>query len=318
MGGGASSLASFSCKRKLSVVSIDNEVNDLNKFEEFDFFARLNKGENVESIYVFSKVCGKGYLLSIWNIIRDCESVYCSENDLKSLSLALLPHENEFPMCTAFIKSCDNCNNSNAYAHAMDLLNHIKLRCFRLIIINIYTPYKESPYYREVPAQIVSPDNVVTSNSFDYLNVIAKGGFGLVVQARMKSSKQVYAVKIQPKIDLMNQFRHDKSRITSELAASVVFKHPYLLGLSYAFHTETLTMLVSPISTCGDLHRAVKFCPSRQMSLDRVVFYSAEVISALRYLHTHDIMFRDLKPSNVLLNGDGHIKLTDFGTLSST
>ena len=146
------------------------------------------------------------------------------------------------------------------------------------------------------------------------MNVIGKGGFGAVVQVRMKTTGEIFAMKIQPKISLLHQYRSDKIRITSELAASVVFDHPYLSSVSYAFNTETLTMLVYPISTCGDLRRSLSFCDGR-MSLDRVTFYSAEIVSALMYLHRHDIMYRDLKPGNVLLNSDGHIKLADFGAL---
>ena len=52
------------------------------------------------------------------------------------------------------------------------------------------------------------------------------------------------------------------------------------------------------------------------MSMDRVVFYAAEILSALMYLHRHDIMYRDLKPSNVLLMADGHVKLVDLGSLT--
>ena len=58
------------------------------------------------------------------------------------------------------------------------------------------------------------------------------------------------------------------------------------------------------------------FCTNEQMCVERVMFYAAEIISALLYLHSHDIMYRDLKPANILLFADGHIMLTDFGSLA--
>ena len=96
----------------------------------------------------------------------------------------------------------------------------------------------------------------------------------------------------------------------------MVFNHPYIASVAYAFQTETMVMLVSPISACGDLRRSLNLCQNNCMGLDRVVFYAAEIVSALMYLHRHDIMYRDLKPSNVLLNSDGHIMLADFGSVA--
>ena len=121
-------------------------------------------------------------------------------------------------------------------------------------------------------------------------------------------------MKVQPKNALLRHFRKDKNRVTCELAASVVFSHPYLASIAYAFQTETLVMLVSPISACGDLRRCMSLCVNKRMTIDRVMFYAAEIVSALMYLHRHDVMYRDLKPANV--SADGHIMLADFGSLA--
>ena len=164
-------------------------------------------------------------------------------------------------------------------------------------------PYNESTGY-------------VNHESFQYLNVISQGGYGVVLQCRNITSGLDFAVKVQPKSSLLHHYRRNKTRVTSELEASVVLRHPYIVTIAYAFHTSTLTMLVSPISACGDLRRSLNMCPNKCMSVDRVVFYTAEIISALMYLHRHDIMYRDLKPGNVLLNADGHIMLADLGSLA--
>lgn len=46
---------------------------------------------------------------------------------------------------------------------------------------------------------------------------------------------------------------------------------------------------------------------------NRARIYAAELVEALSYLHSNGILYRDIKPENILLDSDGHIKITDFG-----
>lgn len=63
----------------------------------------------------------------------------------------------------------------------------------------------------------------------------------------------------------------------------------------------------------GSLLDAVSQCPNSKMSLERVVFYSAEIILALSHMHRLGFIYRDLKPPNIILCNNGHIKLVDLG-----
>ena len=126
----------------------------------------------------------------------------------------------------------------------------------------------------------------------------------------------VYYVEVQPKYDLLKCNNNNKARVIQEVQAYARCQHPYVSGLAYAFQTPTLAMLVMPSALCVDLRRSLSFAPDGRMAANRVMFYAAEISSALMYLHSHGFIYRDLKPSNILLNGDGHVMLADFGSLA--
>ena len=82
--------------------------------------------------------------------------------------------------------------------------------------------------------------------------------------------------------------------------------------MDYAFQTDELVFMATDLGTAGSLEDALKLC-NNEMPEDRVAFYSAEVILALLHIHRNGMIYRDLKPQNILLNADGHIKLVDMG-----
>lgn len=89
-------------------------------------------------------------------------------------------------------------------------------------------------------------------------------------------------------------------------------KHPFLVELKYSFQSKSKVYFVMEHVPCGDLYkllqRVVRFTE------EQARFILAETVLALEHLHTRlKIIYRDLKPENVLLTKDGHVKLSDFG-----
>ena len=87
--------------------------------------------------------------------------------------------------------------------------------------------------------------------------------------------------------------------------------HPFLCNLHYAFQTSKQLFLVMDFCQGGELYFHIK--QNKHFSEDVAKFYAAEIILALEYLHKKNIVYRDLKPENVLITSEGHIKLVDFG-----
>lgn len=148
-----------------------------------------------------------------------------------------------------------------------------------------------------------------TIDDFELLKLLGKGSFGKVFLVRVIGSKDFYAMKVLKKSEVKKrrQIEHTKT----ELRVMGGAEHPFICSLKYAFNTDTRLFMVSEFCQGGELFFHLK--QKRFFSNDMVRFYSAEIALALNYLHERDIIYRDIKPENVLLDEYGHIKITDFG-----
>ncbi|MFH4974398.1 hypothetical protein AB6A40_001107 [Gnathostoma spinigerum] len=150
----------------------------------------------------------------------------------------------------------------------------------------------------------------VSLDDFNLLTVIGRGSYAKVIQAEYKKTNTIYAIKI-----IKKQMFNDDEDIDWVQTEKSVFEtasnYPFLVGLHSCFQTDSRLFFVIEFVPGGDL----MFHMQRQRKLpeDHARFYSAEVILALHFLHSRGIIYRDLKLDNVLIDADGHIKLTDYG-----
>jgi len=149
----------------------------------------------------------------------------------------------------------------------------------------------------------------VTVDDFDLLKVIGKGSFGKVIQVRRKDTGKIFAMKILHKQTIIerNEVEHTKA----EKSILMKLEHPFLVKLHYSFQDAEKLYFVMDYINGGELFYHLQ--KDKQFSEERVRFYAAEIASGLEYLHAAGVIYRDLKPENLLLNRDGHIIMTDFG-----
>mmetsp|Transcript_52831 Transcript_52831/g.59950 ORF Transcript_52831/g.59950 Transcript_52831/m.59950 type:complete len:642 (-) Transcript_52831:145-2070(-) len=144
------------------------------------------------------------------------------------------------------------------------------------------------------------------------LRVLGKGSFGKVVLVQKRVGREkgtLFAMKILKKSHLVRRRQIERTRTERKVLSAV--NHPFIMKLHYAFQSPDKLYLVLDYCPGGELF----FHLSRFRRFpERVArFYAAELLLALSHLHKRGILYRDLKPENVLLDADGHVKLGDFG-----
>ncbi|BAF30287.1 protein kinase PINOID [Oryza sativa Japonica Group] len=158
---------------------------------------------------------------------------------------------------------------------------------------------------------------------FKLVRRIGGGDIGTVYLCRLRSSPErespcMYAMKV---VDRRAVARKQKlGRAAAEKRILRQLDHPFLPTLFADFDaTPHFSCAVMEFCPGGDLHSLRHRMPSRRFPLPSARFYAAEVLLAIEYLHMMGIVYRDLKPENVLIRADGHIMLTDFDlSLQST
>ncbi|GBM92702.1 Protein kinase DC2 [Araneus ventricosus] len=135
------------------------------------------------------------------------------------------------------------------------------------------------------------------------------GSFGRVVLCRRKKDNRYYAMKILEIADVIQLKQVD--HVKNEKSLLVQVQHPFIIELLWTHHDESCLYMLFEYACGGELftylRNAGRFCSTTSM------FYAAEIVLALEYLHKLNIAYRDLKPENLLLDRDGHLKITDFG-----
>eukprot|EP00029_Vermamoeba_vermiformis_P004877 TRINITY_DN1557_c0_g2_i1.p1 TRINITY_DN1557_c0_g2~~TRINITY_DN1557_c0_g2_i1.p1 ORF type:complete len:790 (-),score=199.93 TRINITY_DN1557_c0_g2_i1:24-2393(-) len=146
---------------------------------------------------------------------------------------------------------------------------------------------------------------------FEVLEMLGRGAFGRVYRVKLKDNPdEIYAMKVIDKA-MIAQHKSIAQQSLTERDVLTLLDHPYIVHLYYCFQTETSLVIVMQLVTGGDIYQHLTL--DERFDEDRVRHYAAQVLLAVEYLHSKSLMWRDLKPENLLLDKDGNIVLTDFG-----
>ncbi|KAA0197345.1 Beta-adrenergic receptor kinase [Fasciolopsis buskii] len=153
----------------------------------------------------------------------------------------------------------------------------------------------------------------LTTNDFSVHRIIGRGGFGEVYGCRKADTGKMYAMKCLDKKRIKMK-GGETLALNERIMLSLVSTGdgcPFIVCMTYAFQTPEKLCFILDLMNGGDLH--YHLTQHNIFSESEVRFYAAEVILGLEHMHNRYVVYRDLKPANILLDEYGHVRISDLG-----
>jgi serine/threonine protein kinase len=146
-------------------------------------------------------------------------------------------------------------------------------------------------------------------DDYQLLKTIGKGNFGKVILVKSKVDNNFYALKCLKKSVIMDM--KYTGQIKTEKKVLEKIDHPFIIKLHLTFQTPEKLYMLFDYNNGGELFFHLQ--QKTRFAEDAAKFYAAQLYLALSYLHFNNIIYRDIKPENIILDSMGYIKLIDFG-----
>ena len=150
---------------------------------------------------------------------------------------------------------------------------------------------------------------VVNQGSFELLKTLGKGYYGRVFLCEKKNSKNLYAMKVISKLDIIKRNFFDNLKNEKTILETV--RNPFVVNLEFCFASPSYIFFVMDFKQGGELYHHLR--KKTRFSEKIAKFYGAQILLGLEYLHSRNIMYRDMKPENILLDAKGNASLADYG-----
>jgi serine/threonine protein kinase len=182
--------------------------------------------------------------------------------------------------------------------------------------VNAYRLFTQSSSFQPLMDLKAREEQVPLVTDFKLLQILGEGYEGKVLQARKKDCGICYALKVLDKNILASRSRRWQLHCSRELQCLQACSHPFVVGLAYSFQTPQYLYMVQEYLPNHTLASYLDAHEGRPVDLNEVRFIVAELACGLAHMHLQEILYRDLKPANVLIDDDGHMRIVDMGMAS--
>lgn len=176
--------------------------------------------------------------------------------------------------------------------------------------VTVPKPHRRDSTSWKAIQKIIDSGEQIGLKHFRPVRPLGSGDTGSVHLVELRGTGEFFAMKAMDKGIMLN--RNKVHRACAEREILDMLDHPFLPALYASFQTKTHICLITDYCAGGELFLLLDSQPLKVLKEEAARFYAAEVIVALEYLHCQGVIYRDLKPENVLLHSNGHISLTDF------
>lgn len=168
-----------------------------------------------------------------------------------------------------------------------------------------------SPEFTSLKQHLTLQRDTPSASAFVTLRILGRGGFGAVSACKKADTGRLYAMKVMDKRHV--HAKRAESLVLNERVILAKARSPFVVGLRYSFQTATNLVLVQDLMVGGDLAFHISKAADHCLDEARARFYTAQLVLGLEHLHAQRIVYRDLKPDNVLMDAIGNVALADLG-----
>ena len=156
---------------------------------------------------------------------------------------------------------------------------------------------------------VIHTIELVTRNSFEFLHLIGRGGFSKVWKVKWKKTGAIFALKEMSKPRIIDKKCESTILLERDLLSKM--NHPFIVNMHFSFQDINSLYLVMDLITGKDLRYHLS--QKKKFSSEISKFFLACTILGLEYIHYNNILHRDIKPDNLVIDKNGYVKITDFG-----